>query len=127
MGEIFSKTCALDYGRPRPVIGQPAEPGPRGPRRVFPAGPVMELEVSGTSLLCGMHHKNFSTETSGPTCAGGASFRGCLNPQPTSSPEPPPGPSVRNAWPWKHEEWSPNKERGRAASKQEEVRIVDIP
>ena len=85
--------------------------------------------VTGLShfFAWGVHHKNFSTETSGPTGAGGASLRGCPNPQPTSSPEPPPGPSVMSAWPGKHEEWSANKERGRAASKQEEVRIVDIP
>ena len=50
MGEILSKTCALDYGSPRPVIGQLAKPAPRRPRRVFPAGPVMESQGSGTSL-----------------------------------------------------------------------------
>jgi hypothetical protein len=50
MGEIFSKTCAPYYGSPRRVIGQLAEPGPRGPRRVLPAGPVMESQGSGTSL-----------------------------------------------------------------------------
>jgi hypothetical protein len=50
MGEIFSKTCALDYGRPRQPIGQISKPAPRRPRRVFPAGPVMESQGSGTSL-----------------------------------------------------------------------------
>ena len=85
--------------------------------------------VSGLRQLfaCGLRHKYFSTETSGSTGSGGSSFRGCLNPQPASSPEPPPGPSVMNAWLRKHEERSANEERGRAASKQEEVRIVDIP
>jgi hypothetical protein len=67
MGETFSKTCALAYGSPRPVIGQLSKPGPRGPRRVLPVGPVIESQGSLTSLPCGMHHKNFSTETGGPT------------------------------------------------------------
>ena len=50
MGDVFSKTCGLDYGSPRPMIGQLAKPAPRRPRRVFSAGPVMESQGSGTSL-----------------------------------------------------------------------------
>jgi hypothetical protein len=69
----------------------------------------------------------FGEHRNRPGAAVGVSFRGCLNLQSTSSPEPPPGQSVKNAWPRKHEEWSANEKRGRAANKQEEVRIVDIP
>ena len=50
MGDIFSKTCALDHGSPRPVIGKISKPAPRRPGRVFSAGPVMESQGSGTSL-----------------------------------------------------------------------------
>ena len=120
------------------MIGQLSKPAPRGPRRVFPGGPVMELQGSGTSLLGECITKTsqrrravlqfpFGEHSGGSAGAGGASFRDCLNLQSASSPEPPPGPSVKSAWPRKHEELSANEERGRAANKQEEVRIVDIP